>query len=98
MLQAGRCYQLNMWRFGPNHDRSFAHIRGNGGIFHVIYLRVLSKKIKRLPRTVGFNIFIERVIPGKDIDARIIEVADEFEMSEKGKKHFRNLELDLQIY
>jgi hypothetical protein len=98
MLQAERYYQLNMWRFGPNRDRSFAHIRGNGSIFHVIYLRVLSKKIKRLPRNMGFNIFVERVIPGKSIEARIIEVASEFEMSEKGRKCFRGLDIDLQIY
>lgn len=61
--------QLNTWLFGLNPPKqSFAHIRDNGTIRHVISVqkmiriknqRPLFKKLD-LPENVGFNIIIER--------------------------------------
>jgi len=93
MIQAGRFYQLNTWPFGTKNIHSLAHLRDKKDIFHIACIEAS----KQLPENTGFNVFVKTVIPGKIVEAQIKEVSSEFEMSEEAKKHFKDLNLELQI-
>jgi len=92
MLRVGSFYQLNMWKFGLNHNKSFAHVRGLGEILHVVYLN------PDLPENLGFDILIKRINYGKSIEAEIVDVGKEFKIDKKERKRFVGQRLSIQAY
>jgi len=102
--------QLNIWLFGLNSPkRSFAHIRDNGTIRHVISVqKIIEIKNQRplfkeldLPENVGFNIVIERT-NGKAglIQAEIISTDFKPDDAKQGKtfKKLENKKILIQVH
>ena len=91
MLHTNSVCQLNIWPFGLNHKRNFAHLRGSGAMEHVVYID------QRLPENLGFDVRITRVDHIKSIEATILNVGAEFNVSAEEERFFRGQKLFIQI-